>query len=957
MPPLSWNEIRKRAVEFSQDYKDATRENAETQSFYNDFFNVFGISRRRVASFEEPVKKLGARRGRIDLFWKGVLLAEQKSGGLDLEAAKTQALDYFPNLKEEELPRYILLSDFQRFELYDLEEDTEHKFSLAELHKHVELFGFIAGYQKREFKDQDPVNIEASERMGKLHDMLKDAGYSGPQLELFLVRLVFCLFADDTGIFERDILHSYLEERTREDGSDLGLHIAILFQTLNTPQEQRQNTLDEALAQFPYINGSLFADTLRIPAFNSAMRAALISACYFDWGRISPAIFGSLFQSVMDRDKRRGIGAHYTSEKNILKILKPLFLDALYTEFESVRRDQRKLQAFHARLAGLTFLDPACGCGNFLILAYRELRLFEIEVLRALYPGTQAALDVGDLSRINVDAFYGIEIEEFPARIAEVAMWLMDHQMNMRLSEAFGRYYVRIPLRASAHIVNGNALQLDWEEVVPKEQLSYILGNPPYIGKHYQTASQKGDLSIVLGNYPNIGDLDYIVGWFYKASEYIQGTSIKVAFVTTNSITQGEQVSLIWPLLFRKFDIKLHFAYRTFRWASDARGQAKVHVVILGFAAFDTNSKYLFDESKDETDVTVSKVANISPYLTEGSDFVATKQRHSICKMPEMRSGNKPSDGGNLILSTTEKDALLLHYPNAQKFIREYIGAEEFLNGTKRWCLWLVNAPPSELRAIPEITRRIEEVRRFREASSANPTREAARTPSLFFYISQPQTDYLLIPEVSSERRYYVPIGLLSKDIICSNKGYIIADNSLYLFGVISSNMHMAWIRQVAGRLESRYQYSGTVVYNTFPWPQPTPAQTEAIEAAAQGILDARAAFPDSTLADLYDPNTMPPELMKAHRTLDKAVDAAYRKQPFDTERSRVEYLFGLYQQLTAPLMNQAQSKSRKPVKSVAEKTSGAVTPRKRPEDFEELRRHFEEGLAEGSISETKSAE
>ncbi len=912
MPPLSWNEIRKRAVEFSEEYKDATRENAETQSFYNDFFHVFGISRRRVASFEEPVKKLGAKRGRIDLFWKGVLLAEQKSGGLDLEAAKTQALDYFPNLKEEELPRYILLSDFQRFELLDLEADTEHKFSLAELHKHVELFGFIAGYQKREFKDQDPVNIEASERMGKLHDMLKDAGYTGPQLELFLVRLVFCLFADDTGIFEKDTLHSYLEEKTREDGSDLGLHLAFLFQTLNTPPEQRQNTLDEALAQFPYINGSLFADTLRIPAFNSAMRAALISACYFDWGRISPAIFGSLFQSVMDKEKRRGIGAHYTSEKNILKILKPLFLDALYAEFESVRRDRRKLQAFHSKLEGLTFLDPACGCGNFLILAYRELRLLEIEALKALYPGTQAALDVGDLSRINVDAFYGIEIEEFPARIAEVAMWLMDHQMNMRLSEAFGRYYVRIPLRTAAHIHIGNALQLDWDSIIPKERLSYILGNPPFVGKQYRTPEQGRDIDNAFSGVKGAGVLDYVAAWYLKAARYIQGTPIVCAFVSTNSITQGEQVSILWHELFNHYHVKIHFAHRTFAWASEARGKAAVHCVIVGFAAFDTRTKLLYEYDNVKGDPHELVAANITPYLTDGADIVITKRSRPICDVPDIVFGNMPNDGGNLLLSDDEKTELLRVEPGAAAFVRPLLGSREFINGIPRWCLWLVDAKPDELRRLPHVMARVAKVKETRLKSNRPTTRSLAGYPNLFGEIRQPKSKYLAIPEVSSEGRKYIPIGFLDSNIIATNKLYTLADATLYQFGILASLMHMAWIANVCGRMKSDYQYSAGIVYNNFPWPQPTPAQEQAIAEAAQGILDARAAFPDSTLADLYDPNTMPPELMKAHRTLDKAVDTAYRKQPFDTERIRVEYLFGLYQQLTAPLMNEALKQSRK---------------------------------------------
>ena len=900
---LSWNEIRSRALAFSQEYRDATRENAESQSFYNDFFNVFGISRRRVASFEAPAKKLGAKRGRIDLFWKGTLLAEQKSAGLDLEAAYGQALDYFPSLKEEELPKYVLVSDFQRFELYDLESGKEHRFNLADLHQHVELFGFIAGYQKREFRDQDPVNIEASERMGKLHDVLKESGYTGYSLELLLVRLLFCLFADDTGIFEKDIFRFYLEEKTKGDGSDLGQHLAILFQTLNTPHEQRQRTLDEALGQFPYVNGSLFAATLPIPAFNSAMRQSMLNAGYFNWGKISPAIFGSLFQSVMDKDKRRGIGAHYTTEKNIMKILKPLFLDELYAEFEKAKRTRRGLQEFYDKLATLTFLDPACGCGNFLILAYRELRLLEIEVLKALYPTGQLTFDVKELSRINVDAFYGIELEEFPARIAEVALWLMDHQMNMLLSETFGLYYARIPLRASAHIVNGNALELDWEEIIPKVKLSYILGNPPFVGKKEQTSIQKAELLKVFQGTKGAGVLDYVTAWYIKAAQYIQETPIRCAFVSTNSISQGEQVGILWNELFSHYGIKIHFAHKTFAWGSEARGKAAVHCVIIGFAASDTDKKSLFDYETVRSEAHEVQVRNINPYLVESGDFVLLKRSKPISIAPPINYGSIAIDNGNLILDSNEKAELLSLEPGAEPWVRAYIGSEEFLNNVKRYCLWLDGINPFELRGLQKIQERVEKTRKFRLSSDRPATKQLALTPYLFGENRQPPNNYLLVPKVSSETRRYLPIGYCTPDIIANGSTLVIPDATLYVFGVMSSIMHNAWMRYTAGRMKSDYQYSSSIVYNNFPWPQPTTVQAEAIEKAAQGVLDARAQFPDSTLADLYDPNSMPEALTKAHRTLDRAVDVAYRKAPFDTERIRLEYLFGLYQQLTAPLL------------------------------------------------------
>ncbi len=497
---LSWNEMRARAATFASEWAGEDYEKGQTQLFYRDFFEVFGLPVRRVASFEEPVKKLGDRRGFIDLFWKGVLLVEQKNAGRDLKKAKAQAFDYFPGLKDADLPRYLLVSDFQTFELYDLDEDELVSFPLAELPRHVEKFGFIVGVQKHAFKDQDPANIEASELVGKLHDALEDAGYTGHDLEQFLVRIVFCLFADDTGIFEpRDIFLEMLENRTGEDGADLGGWIAQLFQVLDTPEDKRATTIDEDLARFPYVNGDLFRDRLAIPSFDADMRDRLIAAGRFDWSSISPAIFGSLFQSVMNKAERRATGAHYTTEKNILKVIEPLFMDELRAEFARLRarRDTRRvpeLLKFQEGLGRLRIFDPACGCGNFLIIAYRELRALEIEVLREVRPGGQLDVLADLLSVINVDQFYGIEIGEFPARIAAAALWMMDHIMNNRLSLAFGQTYVRIPLRKSPHILNADALETDWAELLPPEECSYVLGNPPFAGAKYQTGAQRGQV-------------------------------------------------------------------------------------------------------------------------------------------------------------------------------------------------------------------------------------------------------------------------------------------------------------------------------------------------------------------------------------------------------------------------------------------------------------------------------
>ncbi|MFN6306176.1 MAG: DNA methyltransferase, partial [Microcystis sp.] len=564
--PLSWNEIKNRAIAFQKEWQGETSEKAESQSFWNDFFNVFGISRRRVASFEQPIKKADNKQGFIDLLWKGTILVEHKSKGKDLEKATQQAKDYFPNLKEHELPRYILVSDFQRFKLYDLYSGNQWEFELSNFVDNVHLFDFIAGYEKRVYKDEDPVNLQAAELMGKLHDCLKEIGYMGHNLEVYLVRLLFCLFADDTGIFNQGIFWEYIDLHTKEDGSDLAMHIDAIFQILNTPEDKRLKNLDENFTQFPYINGKLFEESLPLAAFDSKMRVMLLEACAFDWGKISPAIFGSMFQAVMNPKERRNLGAHYTSEKNIQKVIKPLFLDDLSREFEKVKGNRNKLLEFHKKIANLYFLDPACGCGNFLIITYRELRDLEILVLQELDKTGQLVTDISTIIQVDVNQFAGIEYDEFAVRVAEVAMWLIDHQMNVKVSNTFGQYFVRLPLKKAAKIVHGNALRIDWEEIISKEKLNFILGNPPFVGKQLQNADQKADMNHVLGDIKGAGVLDYVTAWYIKASEFIQNSLIRCALVSTNSISQGEQVGVLWQELYQKYKIKIHFAHRTFSW-------------------------------------------------------------------------------------------------------------------------------------------------------------------------------------------------------------------------------------------------------------------------------------------------------------------------------------------------------------------------------------------------------
>ena len=899
--PLSWNEIKSRALAFSKHWADAANENAEAKPFLIAFFEIFGITNKRIASFEHAVKKYGGGAGYVDLFWPGILLVEMKSRGKNLERAHTQAMDYFPGIAERDLPRFVLVCDFARFRMFDLVEGVTHEFPLEELYKNVRLFGFIAGYQTQVIKPQEPINIKAAERMGRLHDQLNAVGYEGRPLELYLVRMLFCLFADDTGIFEKRQFQDYIEQRTGVDGADLAHHLSTLFHVLNTPQGKRLKNLDEQLAAFPYINGKLFADMLPPASFDAAMRESLLDLCGLDWGRISPAIFGSLFQSIMDDKARRNLGAHYTSEENILKLIKPLFLDALWAEFKKIRGNKKRLTDFHARLRKLTFFDPACGCGNFLVITYRELRLLELEVLRAANAGGQMALDVHQMIAVDVDQFYGIEIEDFPAQIAQVALWLVDHQMNMKVSEEFGAYFARIPLKHSATIVHGNALQLDWNKVLPAGQCAYLLGNPPFVGHQWRSAEQMEDMAHVWGNGGRFGRLDFVTCWHHKAVEYMQrNPKVVTALVSTNSICQGEQVGTLWGWMLEQ-GVKIHFAHRTFMWTSEARGRAAVHCVIVGFGLQDSDEKVIFEYEDIKGEPQAIKARNINPYLVDAGDIILPSRTATPAGLPQLIKGSQPTDGGHLILSEEEAQTLLATEPAAAKWLKTYIGGEELINGGHRYCLWLKGISPKELKSMPAVKERVAAVSQARLKSPTKSVQAFADKPTLFTQDRQPANDYLGVPEVSSERRRFIPIAFLSADIIASNKVQIVEGATHFHFGMLCSTMHNAWMRTVAGRLESRYSYA-PAVYNNFPWPTPTEKQRAVIEAAAQGVLDARAVHPDSSLADLYDPLTMPPDLVKAHKKLDAAVDSAYVYKGSATDAARVAFLFGLYQKLTAPL-------------------------------------------------------
>jgi hypothetical protein len=914
--PLGLHEIRARAAGFAQEWADATEERAEAQSFWNEFFEVFGVKRRRVAVFERAVERLGKdAKGRIDVFWPGQLIAEHKSGGRNLDDAFKQAMDYLlsASIKEEEQPRYVIVSDFQKMRLYDLDVNANDflEFPLNDLPKHVKKLGFIAGRHEVVFKDEDPINVKAANKVGQLHKALADSGFNGHPLEVLLVRLVFCFFADDTRIFENDTFRLYLTSHTREDGTDVGAHLNLLFQVLNSPKKKRQSNLDDDLKELPCIDGHLFEEKIDVPIFTSEMRTLLLDCASFDWSLVSPAIFGSMFQSVMDEKVRHDLGAHYTSEKNILKVIGPLFLDDLRTELDEAGRNKRKLETLHDKLGKLKFLDPACGCGNFLVVTYRELRRMEIELLKRLYVreddnATQSTmLNMGVLSRIDVDCMYGIEIEEFPARIAELALWLTDHQMNTELGDVFGVYYARLPLSKRPNIHQDNALKLDWGSVVPKEQLSYIFGNPPFIGSKIMSDEQRVELATISEGVNNAGVLDYVTGWYLKAAKYIHVTNIEVAFVSTNSITQGEQVAILWNELLGRYGVSIKFAHRTFKWTNEARGKAAVFCVIIGFSFVNKTPKTIFeyDDVRSEPHRIVAK--NINPYLVDAANVLIASRSKPICDVPLIKFGNQPIDGGFLTkFSTAEKEQFITEEPGAVKYFLRFVGSEEFINGIERWCLWLQDADPSELRKMPRLTRQIEEVKRFRLLSKRADTRKLADTPTLFAFISHPKSSYIIIPSVSSESRLYVPMGFMPPSIIASNLCLIVPDATLYHFGILESEMHMAWMRTVCGRLKSDYRYSNSIVYNNFPWPQEvTDKDKENVEKASQHILDVRNEFPTSTLADLYDPNTMPPKLLKAHQELDKAVDKCYGKKGFATEAERLEFLFGMYKELSEKQM------------------------------------------------------
>lgn len=894
-------EQRKAAKAFAANWQGKGYEKGESQPFWLQLLGeVLGVEHpAQFIKFEGQV--MLDHTSFIDAVIPSThVLIEQKSLGKNLKqpirqsdgsllTPFQQAKRYTAEMPYSERPRWIVVSNFEEFHIYDMEKpygDPEIIY-LKDLPTEYYRLQFLVDSGNKHIQKEMEVSIEAGEIVGKLYDALikqyKDAKneQSLRSLNMLCVRLVFCLYAEDAGIFgARNMFHDYLEQYSAKE---LRRAVIELFKVLDTKQEERDPYLDEDLAAFPYVNGGLFAEeNIEIPQFTDEIRELLLTraSADFDWSLISPTIFGAVFESTLNPETRRSGGMHYTSIENIHKVIDPLFLYDLRNEFAKIQEEQvknrrkQKLEAFQKKLASLTFLDPACGSGNFLTETYISLRRLENEVIRLLTGGEMVLGEFYNPIQVSINQFYGIEINDFAVSVAKTALWIAESQMMKETEDIVHMTIDFLPLKTNAYIVEGNALRIDWESVVPKEKLNYIMGNPPFVGYSLQSKEQKADmLSIYVDEkgkpYKTAGKIDYVAAWYFKASVLMQGTTIRAALVSTNSITQGEQVAGVWKPLYERFGVHIDFAHRTFRWDSEASIKAHVHCVIVGFScAPSTRDKYLYDEKP-------VKVENINPYLIDAPNTFIESRTDAICDVPKMTVGNRPADGGALIIEAEDYDEFIKNEPNAKRLIKRLIGSVEFINNKKRFCLWLLGVSPAELRKLPHVIKRIELCKKNRLEAKDAGRRKLADTPALFRETQNPD-NYIVIPEVSSERRKYIPMGFEHSDTICTNKLQIISDGTLYHFGVLTSNVHMAWTRYVCGRLKSDYDYSKKIVYNNFPWPTPTEAQKAKIEKTAQAILDARALYPDSSLADLYDELTMPPELRKAHQANDKAVMEAY---------------------------------------------------------------------------------
>ncbi len=903
---ISWNQIRDNAIKFAKEFENETSERAESQTFYNEFFKIFGVSRRRVASFAEPTKKPSGDSGEIDLLWKGKIICEHKSRGKNLIKARKQAFDYFPGIKEKDLPRYVLSSDFQNFDLLDLDTGEENKFTLKELPEKIRLFGFIAGFEEIKVKEEDPVNIAAAEKIAQLHQEILKNGYKGKTLEILLSRILFCLFADDAGIFyPKDIFLSYLINNTKEDGSDLGLHLNEIFQVLDREESRRQKNLNEDLISFPYVNGNIFSENIPHASFNKKLRDILIECCSFDWKKISPAIFGSLFQAAMDPELRDNLGAHYTSEKNVLKVLEPLCLNELNEEFKKASSSLIKLKNLKKKLSKIKFLDPACGCGNFLVIAYREFRKLEFKIIKQIDSlnsnnesiRTQMVLDVesSNLTTIPLYNFIGFEIDFLPSKITELSMWLVDHQMNIELSNYIGDYFAKIPINEAVEVFNINANAVDWKSYVQIEEVDYIIGNPPFRGVKERTIDQSNEVKNIFSKLPGSGNLDYVACWFKKAAEFIKNTNIKCAFVSTNSISQGIQPGILWKILL-DLETKIDFCYRTFVWDNELKKKANVHVIIIGFSHKNVQTKKIIYDFDLQKKLFSKNVKNINEYLLDAPHILIQAKNKPISKiLPEMNYGSIGYDNNIFIFNEeNELNDFLKANPLAKKYIKRYMGSAEMINNSNRWCLWLENIDQNDLKQMPGVKNKIEEVRILRKNSDRKSTQKTADTPYLFGEIRKPSEDYIGIPKVSSIRRNFLPIKFLNKDTIPNGSLAFINGQDKFIFGILSSSIYSIWLSCVGGKMKSDYQNSIKIVYNNLMIPKnPDKSKKEDVINSVNKILDIRNALNDKTLANLYDPNTMPKNLLDAHNELDKKI-YKYLGKKIDNRNEILEYLMEL---------------------------------------------------------------
>lgn len=904
-PKLSWDEIETRAVAFQRRWKVLLKEEdiierSWAQKFEEELMEVFGIDKKD-GVHEERVINLEGVQNYIDYLLSGVVLIEMKSPGESLITAYNQALDYARALKPVDQPELIVVSNFNKIQVSNFRTGVRYKeFSISKLKSNVRQMGYIAGYTSDvEFETDIEVNTKAAYKISGLYKELERHGYSREDIQLYLVRIVFCLFAEDTGIFEQKAFENYIKN-SKEDGTDLSQRISDLFYILDTKEEERMDTISDELKGFRYINGHVFSKPLKPAFFDSKMRKELINCCNFDWSYISPAVFGAMFQGVMDEEKRRELGAHYTSEENIMKVIKPLFLDELWKEFEIKKGIKKDLEEFHEKIANIKILDPACGCGNFLIIAYRELRLLEFEVLKLLNDDSQVMLVDNNIIKTHINNFYGIEYEEFPAEIAKLSMLLMKHQLDVEVSNYFGFNIIGFPIRENASIVKGNSLRMDWNEVVDIEDLDYIIGNPPFVGGMLMSKEQKEDMKIVTKKAKGYGNMDFVCGWYFKSAEIMnKNKNIRTAFVSTNSICQGEHVLNFWKNLIEEKNIKIDYCYRTFKWSNEAKGKAAVYCVIVGFSNNDLKcDKKIFIENKNDNNYDMIEAKNINPYLIDAKNVFIERKSKPICDVPEMKFGSMPRDGGYFILTDEEREEIIKETPEAEEFIKKYIGAREFINKTYRWVLWLDGVSPKKYMYSKLIRERLEKVKEFRLNSTAKDTREFSKTPQVFCSISQPKEgNYLLVPKVSSEKREYVPIGFIDSEIISSDLVFTVAGATLYEFGVIISTMHMDWMRLVAGRLKGDYRYSNTIVYNNFIWPDASDEDKEKIIKTASKILEVREKYSDWTFAEMYDPLIMPLDLRKAHEENDKAVEKAYGRT-FKDSSERIEFLLQKYSEI-----------------------------------------------------------